>query len=108
MNLKVEQMRSELEYVLENCTFRLNEPCIMSQKADAFLALMRKGLSPDEAVNETGCTPIYECQACFARFTSMEQTNQEYRNGQCPCCGYEDLKIIAEKEHDNRASNEAK
>lgn len=51
----------------------------------------------------------YECQACFTRFTPMEQTNQEYRNGQCPSCGYEELKVIAERREDgNGASNKKK
>ncbi len=32
------------------------------------------------------------CQDCGAEFTEMEQTNQEYRNGQCPECKGEDIK----------------
>jgi len=32
------------------------------------------------------------CENCGARFTQMEQTNQEHRNGQCPACGGEDIK----------------
>ena len=35
---------------------------------------------------------IYECLACGTTFHETDQTNQEQRNGQCPSCGYEDLK----------------
>jgi predicted nucleic acid-binding Zn-ribbon protein len=37
---------------------------------------------------------IYECLACGSKFTEMEQTRSEYRNGQCPSCGYEDIKPV--------------
>jgi putative FmdB family regulatory protein len=49
---------------------------------------------------------VYECQDCGTKFSDMEQTNQEYRNGQCPSCGHEDLKEIPERsEGENRTSN---
>lgn len=32
------------------------------------------------------------CLDCGAEFTDMEQTNQEYRNGQCPECKGENIK----------------
>ena len=35
---------------------------------------------------------IYECQDCESRFSEMEQTRSEYRDGQCPSCGSEDIK----------------
>lgn len=34
----------------------------------------------------------YECLACGARFNEMDQTNHEYKNGICPCCGHNDIK----------------
>ena len=43
---------------------------------------------------------IYECLACGTKFTDMEQTNQEYRNGQCPSCGYDELKEIETEEEE--------
>jgi len=47
---------------------------------------------------------IYECLACGTTFHETDQTNQEYRNGQCPSCGYEDLREVT----DGRTDNEAK
>lgn len=53
----------------------------------------------------------YQCIACGAKFTEMEQTRSEYRNGQCPVCGYDDIKpvdVIIEKElADYKAMKEA-
>jgi len=46
----------------------------------------------------------FECQDCESRFSEMEQTRSEYRDGQCPSCGHEDLKEV----NDDRASNETK
>ncbi len=36
----------------------------------------------------------YQCLSCDSKFTEMDQTQQEYRNGQCPSCGYEDIKPV--------------
>jgi hypothetical protein len=36
----------------------------------------------------------YECLACGARFNEMDQTNHDYKNGICPCCGNYDIKPI--------------
>ena len=36
----------------------------------------------------------YECLACGAKFNEMDQTNYEYKNGQCPCCGNYDTKPV--------------
>jgi predicted nucleic acid-binding Zn-ribbon protein len=53
----------------------------------------------------------YECLACGARFDEMDQTQNEYKNGICPCCGNYDTKpidILIEKElADLRAMREA-
>lgn len=35
---------------------------------------------------------IYECLACGTRFTEMQQTRSEHRNGQCPSCGYKGIR----------------
>lgn len=50
---------------------------------------------------DLGGTMIYECRDCETKFSEMDQTNQEYRNGQCPSCGSEDIKEV----NGERASN---
>ena len=59
--------------------------------------LMRLGISrwdlPRKLLRERKV--IYECLACETKFRKTDQTNQERRNGQCPSCGYKDLKIIS-------------
>lgn len=39
----------------------------------------------------------YECLACGTKFHETDQTRSEQRDGQCPSCGYEDLKVIPER-----------
>lgn len=34
---------------------------------------------------------IYECQVCFGKFGSTDQTRSQQRDGICPSCGYEDI-----------------
>jgi PHP family Zn ribbon phosphoesterase len=34
------------------------------------------------------------CLDCGAKFTEQDQTRSEYRDGQCPSCGYEDIKPV--------------
>jgi len=34
----------------------------------------------------------YQCTDCGAEFTEMDQTNSEYKAGQCPECHGEDIK----------------
>lgn len=41
----------------------------------------------------------YICQDCEARFSSMEQTISDHRNGLCPFCGSEDIKEEGEIEN---------
>ena len=36
----------------------------------------------------------YECISCQSKFHDTDQTNQEQRNGLCPSCGGEDLKVV--------------
>jgi len=36
----------------------------------------------------------YECIECGSKFHDTDQTNQEQRNGLCPSCGSEDLKVV--------------
>lgn len=36
----------------------------------------------------------YQCIDCESKFHDTDQTNQEQRNGLCPSCGSEDLKVI--------------
>jgi predicted nucleic acid-binding Zn-ribbon protein len=36
----------------------------------------------------------YECLACGAEFSEMDQTRSDYRDGKCPSCGYEDIKPV--------------
>ncbi len=37
---------------------------------------------------------IYRCLCCDTEFTEFDQTRSDYRNGQCPSCGYEDIKPV--------------
>jgi len=51
------------------------------------------------------------CADCGADFTEMDQTNHDYKNGICPCCGHKDIKpvdFLIEKElADLKAMREA-
>jgi DNA-directed RNA polymerase subunit RPC12/RpoP len=53
----------------------------------------------------------YQCEDCQAEFDEMDQTNHEYKNGICPCCGHNDIKpvdLLIEKElADLKAMREA-
>ena len=53
----------------------------------------------------------FRCCACDAQFDEMMQTNHDYKNGICPCCGHNDIKpidFLIEKElADLRAMREA-
>jgi len=37
---------------------------------------------------------VFECQACFTKFTRDDQNSDEQQNGLCPSCWHHDLKII--------------
>jgi len=37
---------------------------------------------------------MFICQDCENRFSQMEQTRSEYRDGQCPACGGEEFKEV--------------
>ncbi len=39
-------------------------------------------------------TQIFDCLSCGAHFSEMEQTRNQYKNNQCPCCGDENLKLV--------------
>jgi len=44
------------------------------------------------------------CLDCGADFTEMDQTNQEYRNGQCPECRGEDIKEKTDDVREHRGT----
>ena len=97
MNYKIEQLKTDLEYVISNATHLYLGETVMGQRAEAFMILIRKGLSPEQAAEELMCSieeaRIYECVPCGTTFYARDG---EHKNGYlvCPSCWDEDLREV--------------